>query len=173
MVKVESLPGIDTVTSTRERLFEFLVILGLLGLTAGVYAILFNRANVLSHSIGYNLYASERVLEGAVPYRDFHTLYPPATFYLNAMLFKWLGVSLYSALLGVMVFKVLTVLAIYLNGRKIMPRVWALAVALLSILWLRPNGPFKSVPMHYGALFLALGLYLLLRHENNKQVGSI
>jgi len=173
MVKVESLPAIDRATSTRERLFEFLVILGLLVLTAGVYSILFNRANVLSHSIGYNLYASERILEGAVPYRDFHTLYPPATFYLNAMLFKWLGVSLYSALLGVMVFKVLTVLAIYLNGRKIMPRVWALAVALLSILWLRPNGPFKSVPMHYGALFLALGLYLLLRHENNKQVGSI
>ena len=173
MVKVQSLPSIDPLTSSRERVLEFLVILGLFGLTTGVYSILFNRTNVLSHSIGYNLYASERVLEGSVPYRDFHTLYPPATFYLNAMLFKWLGVSLHSALLGVMVFKVLTVLAIYLSGREIMPRVWALAVALLSVLWLRPNGPFKSVPMHYGALFLALALYLLLRHEINKQLGSI
>src|SRR5262245_46931958 len=173
MVKVQSLPSIDRVTSSREQLLEFLVILVLFGITAGVYSFLFNRANVLSHSIGYNLYASERVLEGSVPYRDFHTLYPPATFYLNALVFKWLGVSLHSALLGVMIFKVLTVLAIYLSGREIMPRVWALAVALLSVLWLRPNGPFKSVPMHYGALFLALALYLLLRHENNKQLGSI
>src|SRR5262245_47599422 len=168
MVKVQSLPSIDRVTSSREQLLEFLVILVLFGITAGVYSFLFNRANVLSHSIGYNLYASERVLEGSVPYRDFHTLYPPATFYLNALVFKWLGVSLHSALLGVMVFKVLTVLVIYLSGREIMPRVWALAVALLSVLWLRPNGPFKSVPMHYGALFLALALYLLLKHENNK-----
>ena len=173
MMKAQSLPLIDPVTSSRERLLEFLVILVLFGLTAGIYSILFNRANVLSHSIGYNLYASERVLEGSLPYRDFHTLYPPATFYLNAMLFKGLGVSLHSALFGVMVFKVLTVLAIYLSGREIMPRVWALAVALLSVLWLRPNGPFKSVPMHYGALFLALALYLLLRHENNKRLGSI
>ena len=173
MVKVQSLPSIDPVTSSRERLLEFLVILVLVGLTTGIYSILFNRSNVLSHSIGYNLYASERVLEGSVPYRDFHTLYPPATFYLNAILFKWLGVSLQSALLGVMVFKVLMVLAIYLSGREIMPRVWALAVALLAILWLRPNGPFKSVPMHYGALFVALALYLLLRHESNKQLGSI
>ncbi|HKA19617.1 MAG TPA: glycosyltransferase family 39 protein [Blastocatellia bacterium] len=173
MVKVQSLPSIHTVTSTRERLLEFLVILGLFGLTAGVYSFLFNRSNVLSHSIGYNLYASERVLEGAVPYRDFHTLYPPATFYLNALFFRWLGISLHSALLGVMVFKVLTAVAIYLSGREIMPRIWALAVALPSVLWLRPNGPFKSVPMHYGALFLALALYLLLKHEKNKQLGSV
>jgi len=173
MVKVQSLPSIDKRASNRDRLLEFLILILLGVLTTGVYSILFNRANVLSHSIGYNLYASERVLEGAVPYRDFHTLYPPATFYLNAMLFKWLGISLHSALLGVMVFKVLTVLAIYLSGREIMPRVWALAVAFLSVLWLRPNGPFKSVPMHYGALFLALAMYLLLRHQTNKQLSSI
>jgi len=138
-----------------------------------VYAVLFNRANVLSHSIGYNLYASERVLEGAIPYRDFHTLYPPAIFYLNALLFEWFGISLHSALLGVMIFKVLTVLAIYLSGREIMPRLWSLVAAVLSLLWLRPNGPFKSVPMHYGALFLALAMYLILRHENRKQLTYV
>ncbi len=140
---------------------------------AGAYALLFNRANVLSHSIGYNLYASERVLEGDVPYRDFHTLYPPAIFYLNAALFKWLGVSLYTALLGVCVFKILTVAMIYLSGRQVMPRAWALLSALGSLLWLRPNGPFKSVPMHYGALFLAAALFLLLKYENRKKLVFI
>ena len=58
----------------KERLIEFLSVAVVLAVASGTYALLFNRSNVLSHSIGYNLYASERVLEGAVPYRDFHTL---------------------------------------------------------------------------------------------------
>lgn len=165
-----SASSIDSGASSKERLIEFVTAAAVLAASAGVYALLFNRSNVLSHSIGYNLYASERVLEGAVPYRDFHTLYPPATFYLNAVLFNWLGVSLHSALLGVLIFKVLTVVMIYLSGREAMPRAWALAASLSSLLWLRPNGPFKSVPMHYGALLLALAMWLLLRHENRKKL---
>lgn len=149
---------------------EFLIASTVLIVAAVVYAPLFNRSNVLSHSIGYNLYASERVLEGAVPYRDFHTLYPPAIFYLNAALFKWFGVSLLTALLGVLVFKVLTVVMIYLSGRQIMSRGWAAASALSALLWLRPNGPFKSVPMHYGALFLALAMYFLIKNENRQKL---
>jgi len=159
--------------SSKERLIEFLSVAVVLAVASGTYALLFNRSNFLSHSIGYNLYASERVLEGAVPYRDFHTLYPPATFYLNAALFKWLGVSLYSALLGVLIFKVVTIWVIYLSSRQLMPRVWALVAALSSLLWLRPNGPFKSVPMHYGALLLALAMYLLLKNEKQQKLVFI
>jgi hypothetical protein len=165
-----SSPSIDSSGSSKERLIEVVTVAAVLAVAAGAYALLFNRSNVLSHSIGYNLYASERVLEGSVPYRDFHTLYPPATFYLNAALFKWLGVSLFSALLGVLIFKVLTVVVIYLSGRQVMPRAWALAAALSSLLWLRPNGPFKSVPMHYGALLLALAMCLLLKYENRRKL---
>lgn len=156
-----------------ETFVEVVCACAVLAVAAGVYALLFNRANVLSHSIGYNLYATERVLDGDVPYRDFHTLYPPAIFYLNAMLFRWLGVSLYTALLGVFAFKVATVVVIYSSGRQLMPRTWALLSALGSLLWLRPNGPFKSVPMHYGALFLAAALFFLLRHENRKRLVFI
>jgi hypothetical protein len=162
-----------TSSASRKTLIEIVSLAAVIAVAAGVYLLLFDRANVLSHSIGYNLYASERVVEGDVPYRDFHTLYPPAIFYLNAVLFKWLGVSLYAALLGVLVFKVLTVVVIYLSGRELMPRAWALLSALGSLLWLRPNGPFKSVPMHYGALFLAAALFLLLKYENRKKVAFI
>ncbi|MEK6322610.1 MAG: glycosyltransferase family 39 protein [Acidobacteriota bacterium] len=173
MQQATSSPLIDSNRSTKERLIEILTAAAVLAVAVAAYALLFNRANVLSHSIGYNLYASERVLEGDVPYRDFHTLYPPAIFYLNAVLFKWLGVSLYTALLGALIFKVLTVVVIYLSGRQVMPRAWALVAALSGLLWLRPNGPFKSVPMHYGALFLALAMYLLLKHENRQKIFSV
>lgn len=151
-------------SSRAEMLKDAVALMAVLAVTALIYGALFNRESVLSYSIGYNLYSAERILAGEVPYRDFHTLYPPETLYLNARLFQWFGVSLYTALFGVFIFKTLTVLFIYLSGRARLPRGWALAVAGLSIVWLRPNGPFKAVPMHYGALFLAVALWLLLKH---------
>jgi len=173
MQRAKSITSADSRAESKERVAEFVAVAAVLVASLVVYAFLFNRSNVLSHSIGYNLYASERVLEGAVPYRDFHTLYPPATFYLNAALFKWLGVSLHAALLGVLVFKVLTIGVIYLTGRQVMPRAWAVTAALSSLLWLRPNGPFKSVPMHYGALLLALAMYFLLKYEDNQKMVRV
>src|ERR1043165_6350372 len=94
--------------------------LAVLAVTALIYGALFNRESVLSYSIGYNLYSAERILAGEVPYRDFHTLYPPETLYLNARLFQWFGVSLYTALFGVFIFTTLTVLFIYLSGREVL-----------------------------------------------------
>src|SRR3982750_3332197 len=136
-----------------EILKDVAALVAVVVVTAVIYGALFNRESVLSYSIGYNLYSAERILAGEVPYRDFHTLYPPETLYLNARLFQWFGVSLYTALFGVFVFKTLTVLFIYLSGRELLSRGQALAVAALALVWLRPNGPFKAVPMHYGALF--------------------
>jgi hypothetical protein len=154
----------QTSTAYELRLADLGLALGLLILSGLLFSALFNRETVLSYAIGYNLYGAERVLAGEVPYRDFHTLYPPATVYLNAAIFKLAGVSLYNALLGVMVFKVLTTVVLYLSGRLIMPRGWAVAAALSSLFWLRPNGPFKAVPMHYGALFLAAAMFFLLSY---------
>jgi hypothetical protein len=141
--------------------------------TAAIFAVLVNRESTLSYSIGYNLYAAERILAGEVPYRDFHTLYPPATVYVNAALFRFLGITLYTALLGVLMFKVLTTLFIYLCGVHLMPRAWALLAALSSVIWLRPNGPFKAAPMHYGALFLVLALYFGLQHRRSRKWGHL
>jgi hypothetical protein len=149
---------------------EIGIALCLLAATGLVFGLLFNRETALSYSIGYNLYGAERVLKGEVPYRDFHTLYPPATVYLNAIVFKVFGVGLYNALFAVFVFKALTTTAIYLAGRQVMPRVWSIVAALYSIVWLRPNGPFKAVPMHYGALLLAVGLYCMLRYQRSRRI---
>ena len=142
---------------------EILTVLGLLVVTAALGFALFNRETALSHSIGYNLYGAERVLGGEVPYRDFHTLYTPAILYLNAALFYWFGISLYTALAGVLVCKLLTTLLLYGCARQLLPARWSLLAAAYSLIWLRPNGPYKAVPMHYGAVFLTLGLYGLLR----------
>jgi hypothetical protein len=167
----QSYTQVYTHNSTRKK--DALAALAVVLTTAAIFALLFNRESTLSYSIGYNLYGAERILAGEVPYRDFHTLYPPATVYVNAALFRFLGITLYTALLGVLAFKVLTTLFIYLCGVHLMPRAWALLAALSSIIWLRPNGPFKAVPMHYGALFLALALYFALQHQRSRRWGHL
>jgi hypothetical protein len=154
----------DTQTQRRNLLcFSILFII-----TVVLFSQLFDKENSLSYSIGYNLYGAERVLGGEIPYRDFHTLYPPATLYFNAALFQFFSINLYNALFGVLIFKTLTTLVIYLCARRLMPCVWALFAASFSLIWLRPNGPFKAVPMHYGALFLAIALFYLLNKTPNK-----
>jgi hypothetical protein len=161
---LESVSGSASGIGSRERIMDVAFTLFVLILATAVFGAIFNRATVLSYSIGYNLYGSERVLLGDIPYRDFDSLYPPGTIYVNVALFKSLGVSLYSAMVGVLAFKILAVLVLYLSASKLMPRSWAVAAILMSLLWLRPNGAFKSVPMQYGALLLALALYLLLKY---------
>ena len=147
---------------------EIVCFLLLAVLTLALFSQLFYRENSLSYSIGYNLYGAERVLAGETPYRDFHTLYPPAIVYLNAAVFKLLGVSLYAALFTVFIFKTLTTFMIYFCARRLMPCAWAFGAALFSLIWLRPNGAFKAVPMHYGALFLSIALFFLLSKKTTK-----
>jgi hypothetical protein len=158
----------DQVGTESARLLNVLSCVTLLIVTTVLFGSLFNRETVLSYAIGYNLYGAERVLKGDLPYLDFHTLYPPATVYLNAFLFKLLGVTLYTALVGVMFFKVLTTFMLFLSARIVLPLSWAVAAASFSLIWLRPNGPFKAVPMHYGALFLTIGFWFLLKQLNNR-----
>ena len=151
-----------------EALKDVLAATAVLVITAVVYGLLFNRETTLSYSIGYNLYGAERVLSGEIPYLNFHTLYPPGTVYLNALLFKIIGIGLFSALFGVLLFKIGTILVIYVCSRMAMPRAWSVLTTLSAVLWLRPNGPFKAAPMHYGALFLALALYFTLQGERRE-----
>jgi hypothetical protein len=146
-----------------EWVWGFVVLVG----SALAFGFLFNRETTLSYSIGYNLHAAQRVLSGEMPYRDFHTLYPPAIVYANAALFRLLGISLYNALAGVFVFKVFTTLTLYLAARQALSRGLAVASAAFSLFWLRPNGPFKAVPMHYGALFLALAVCWIMKHQRS------
>jgi hypothetical protein len=163
------LPNIEDREAKKNSVWKEIACASLLGfVTIITFSQLFDKENSLSYSIGYNLYGAERVLDGEIPYRDFHTLYPPATLYLNAALFRFFGINLYNALCGVLIFKTLTTLLLYLSARRLMPCLWALTASAFSLFWLRPNGPFKAVPMHYGALFLAVALFYLISKTPDK-----
>jgi hypothetical protein len=113
---------------------------------------------------GMILLPSRRVLQGAVPYRDFIHLYGPSLFYLNGALLQAAGLELYGLRWAVLGVKVLAVAAVYLCARRLAPAAAALAAALLTVaIWGAPWWLFSTPYANHYALTLSLaGLWLSL-----------
>src|SRR6185436_19139800 len=89
-------------------------------ITAAIYGSIYYREESIATGIGANLVPAERVLKGEVPYRDFYKIQTPGILLLNAALFKWFGTTLITALRGVLVFKALSLVLIFLIARRVL-----------------------------------------------------
>ncbi len=58
-----------------------------------VYNVATSRFGMYVYDEGLALLGAQNVIEGQVPYRDFWTVYPPGSLYLDAALFKVFGSS--------------------------------------------------------------------------------
>jgi len=131
--------------------------------TAFLYASIYSREESLPTAIGANLVPAERVLKGEVPYRDFYKIQTPGILLLNAGLFKLLGTSLITAFRGVLLFKIVSVLMVFLISRRLMHWRLALIPPALAAIWLPPGGPFRPAPVQYEMPFILAATYLSLR----------
>jgi hypothetical protein len=134
----------------------------LLLITAG-YSLIYRRQDALPVGIGSNLVPAERMLRGEVVYRDFFMIQTPGILFYNLWLFKFFGTSLLTALQGILIFKVLTVVSAFLLASKVVR--WRLAIlpAMLSAVWLAPGGPFRPAPIQHEILFALLAALFTLR----------
>jgi 4-amino-4-deoxy-L-arabinose transferase-like glycosyltransferase len=105
---------------------------------------------------GYLLGGVTRILEGEVPYRDFHHTYAPGRFYLVALLFRIFGEDLLVVRGLWVVLRVLIVCLAYLAGRRILSRPGAVAASLFFLL---APGPWHKSFFH---LFLLANLFALM-----------
>jgi hypothetical protein len=71
---------------------------------------------------GYFLDLSQRVLDGALPYRDFTTYYTPGIFYLFALVFKLFGTNILPVRFLMAILRGLCALLLYLLTRRVAPR---------------------------------------------------
>jgi hypothetical protein len=111
-----------------------------------VIAAIFAAAFVVAFSSGtraVNLYdeaimvaGATRVMNGAVIHRDFYANYGPAQFYVLAVLFKMFGTSILVARIWGAAIKAAIGVALYLLGRRVMPRIWSAASCTFSMIWL-------------------------------------
>ena len=120
---------------------------------------------------GIILYPAARFSQGALPYRDFWTVYGPGQFILVSGLFRLFGAGVLmgrlvyvASMLGIVI--VMARLGILLHGR----RVYVLALAAVAILWQAGgnNSYVSYVYPVFPALFLALSALfaMVLFHKN-------
>jgi 4-amino-4-deoxy-L-arabinose transferase-like glycosyltransferase len=144
----------------------------LLTLVGGLvcYGLFVNRGLGLS-VIGYSIAPAERVLQGEVPYRDFLFNYTPGILWVNAALMKVFGVTLMSTRIGLFVFKLTTLLALYYLGRRLTNRWAALVPVALTLAWPGHQQIFNVYPDQYLVLFALAGLLCMLNYDKTNGAG--
>ncbi len=112
---------------------------------------------------GRDLYAFKRVLDGAVPYRDFSWLFGPLMAYYYALFFKLFGVSIQSALTGQNILILLSGVVMYLACVRILTPAWSFLCALAY--WAFRGSEFFYTYNHSGGILcIALVAYLFFRY---------
>ena len=145
-----------------------------LGITilAGIicYGLFFKRSAWLS-VIGYSVSPAERVMNGEIPYRDFLYNYTPGMLWLNAWLMKAFGVSLTTINSGLLVFKMLTLVALFFVAKRLTSGWAALVPVALTLGWLGHKYIFGVVPTQYSLLFVLLGMIFMLNYDRSDKIG--
>src|SRR5262249_52926600 len=79
---------------------------------------------------GRDLYTAQATLQGQLPYKDYFWNYGPLMPFYYALVFKILGVSVQSMLLGEIILKILCGVFIYLSVEFMTAPLWAFLAAL-------------------------------------------
>jgi hypothetical protein len=121
---------------------------------------------------GIVAYGALRVLGGAIPYRDFWTLYAPGEFYILAVIFKIFGISIKVTRLFAITTLALTVCSIYLLIKKLCSRTFAVLAFLLSLFWLKSYMVYNRPGQLAILLFIlsCFALYNFLNSGKNKEL---
>lgn len=128
------------------------------------YGLFYNRGLGLS-VIGYSIAPAERVMQGEVPYRDFLFNYTPGILWVNALLMKTLGATLMATRIGLLAFKLITLLALFHVARRLSNRWAALVPVGLTLAWPGHQQIFNVYPDQYLVLFALAALSCMLNYD--------
>src|SRR6185503_6575235 len=129
----------------------------LIALIGGVicYGVLVNRGIGLP-ILGYNISPAERVMHGELPYRDFIYNYTPGVLWINAALMKLFGACVMTVNVGLLAFKVATLIALFYAARRLTSARAALIPVVLVLGWIGYKVVFRAYPTQYSMLFVLL-----------------
>ncbi len=85
---------------------------------------------------GVTVYGASLVLEGALPYRDFWTVYMPGNYYLYAFVFKIFSPSLLVERVTSILLMIGIAIFSFLIARKLLPKMYALLAFFFAAVWL-------------------------------------
>ena len=149
-------------TATREVLPFLIALIG------GVicYGVLVNRGIGLP-ILGYNISPAERVMHGELPYRDFIFNYTPGVLWINAALMKLFGACVMTVNVGLLAFKLATLIALFYAARRLTSARAALIPVALVLGWIGYKVVFRAYPTQYSMLFVLLALIFMLNYDRS------
>ena len=107
--------------------------------------------------------SAERVLQGALPHRDFHEIYTGLLSYLNALSFQMFGTSLASMRYMLFLFSLAWVATNYYVLSRFVSAPLTGVLTLLAVVWGPPNCATPA-PSWYNLFFATFGLAAMLRY---------
>jgi hypothetical protein len=132
----------------------------LLAIVSALYLVPFVRTLTWNPDGGIYIYGAQRVLDGAIPARDFVELQGPGSFYWLAMFYKLFGVSILTARAVLLLTGVATALLVFQLSRQIggMGLFAALFVLVTSIPFSVMNSPHYDSNL-FGLLSFAVFIF--------------
>jgi hypothetical protein len=107
--------------------------------------------------------SAERVLHGETPHRDFDDPYAGGLAYIDAAIFKFFGINLFSLRLFLFVCFAAWVPAVYALAREFLPLWPASGITLVAVAWSVPNYP-AAMPSWFNLFFATFGTLALARY---------
>ena len=141
-----------------------------------VFFILFaNHFGAILSDRGREFLLPQEILNGAVPYKDINLIYFPFSYYINALIYKFLGISFNSLLISQSIICTVFLIFYYLLSREFLGRGYSLLITILiiSCCIFAKNDLFSYiVPYAYGRVYGLLGIlictYALVKlHKTN------
>jgi 4-amino-4-deoxy-L-arabinose transferase-like glycosyltransferase len=122
--------------------------------------ILFGTRGVVYSDEGYILYGAQRILEGQIPYTDFHFAYTPLSLYVTAGAFLLFGETILAGRILIILLSLVTSFILFLLLKRLTNNLFiTLSAVLLYVVWapLHTNFPWPvifSLSLSIGSLFL-------------------
>jgi hypothetical protein len=118
---------------------------------------------------GTIVYGAARVLQGAIPYRDFWSVYSPGQFYVVAWLFQLFGPSIYIARIWDILVRFLIVVAVYLITRRLTATPPAILSAVIAAVIIVPLDFYYGYTAFPSLLFMLLSIAALVNYISSRQ----
>ncbi len=136
------------------------------------FGLFYNRGLGLS-VIGYSIAPAERVMQGEVPYRDFLFNYTPGILWVNALLMNAFGATLMATRIGLLAFKLITLITLFQVARRLTSGWAALAPVALTLAWLGHQQIFNVYPDQYLVLFSLAALACMLNYDETGRARQL
>jgi len=129
-----------------------------------VFFILFaNHFGAILSDRGREFLLPQEILNGAVPYKDIILIYFPFSYYINALIYKLLGISFNSLLISQSIICTVFLIFYYLLSREFLGRCYSLLITILiiSCCIFAKNDLFSYIiPYAYGRVYGVLGILI-------------